>query len=476
MRLTKITLQNFRCFKNFTIELDPELTVLVAQNGQGKTAILDAIRVVLWPYLSAFDVVVGTMNKTGIDIDDVRLVQTKGSSFNMEPSLPSVISAEGIIEGNHLSWSRARSKVSKNSGTSIKDAKPLSKYGEKYQQNLRIRSEDDSEDDHSDITLPIVAFYGTGRLWKQARLTTTKQHKSDFFSRTFAYVGALESSSDYKFFVDWFVYTSFAQFERQMAKHGGESFQGLFEDKPYASFIEAVSKSIETAMEPQGWKHLRYSMEKRALVIRHPDLGELKVEQLSDGFRNVIAMVADIAYRCVRLNPHLSLHAPVITEGVVLIDEVDMHLHPAWQQTIISSLQTAFPKIQFIITTHSPQVLTTVDKNNIRLVQKHWDEGAQSWCFDAVVPDFQTKGVASYEALARIMGIDPVPDVEEARWLSDYRKLIEQGKYIQGDAIELREKLKAHFGPEHPELLECDRLIRLMEMKRKIREKGNRDA
>jgi predicted ATP-binding protein involved in virulence len=275
--------------------------------------------------------------------------------------------------------------------------------------------------------------------------------------------------------VDWFVYTSLAKFDRQI-RGLEEEFMDLYDDKPYESFIMAVSTSVESALKPQIWNKLRFSYEKQALVIRHHEHGELKVEQLSDGFRNIIAMVADIAYRCIRLNPHLSQQAPKETEGIVLIDEVDMHLHPSWQQTIMPNIQQAFPRIQFIVTTHSPQVISTVDKKNIRLIQKHWNEKTQSWCFESVTPVFQTKGVASYEALAHIMGIDPVPDVEEARWLADYHQLIQSNNYGHETACLLRKKLEQHFGKAHPELLECDRLIRLMDMKKKFNKKAGKNA
>jgi predicted ATP-binding protein involved in virulence len=96
-------------------------------------------------------------------------------------------------------------------------------------------------------------------------------------------------------------------------------------------------------------------------VAHHDQHGELSVALLSDGIRNMIGMVADIAFRATKLNPQFGFLAAKETPGVVLIDEVDMHLHPEWQQVVLQSLTTAFPALQFIVTTHSPQVLTTVN-------------------------------------------------------------------------------------------------------------------
>ena len=89
------------------------------------------------------------------------------------------------------------------------------------------------------------------------------------------------------------------------------------------------------------------------------------VDDLSDGFRSILSMVADLAYRMVRLNPQLGAQAVVATPGVVLIDEIDMHLHPLWQQTVLLDMQRAFPKVQFIVTTHSPQVLSSVPAESV---------------------------------------------------------------------------------------------------------------
>jgi predicted ATP-binding protein involved in virulence len=159
------------------------------------------------------------------------------------------------------------------------------------------------------------------------------------------------------------------------------------------------------------------------------------------------------------------------TDGIVLIDEVDMHLHPAWQQTVLASLKEAFPRIQFIVTTHSPQVLTSVSAECIRLLQR--DVDAASGKQKTIVRQFyvQTQGVASSTILAEVMGTDPIPDVEPAHWLSEYKALIEQGLNEVPDGSALRSKLEDHFGKAHPLLLECDRLIRLQSFRKTLEAK-----
>ena len=146
-----------------------------------------------------------------------------------------------------------------------------------------------------------------------------------------------------------------------------------------------------------------------------------------------------------------------------MIDEVDMHLHPEWQQLILGALTDAFPLIQFIITTHSPQVLTTVKRESIRVLAQDEDG---NW--SAAMPDEETKGVESATVLASVMGVDPVPNVPEAAELSRYRQMIQLRQQESVDAKDLRQKLDAHFGPRHHLMLDCDRMIRLAQFKAKL--------
>ncbi|MBF0471843.1 MAG: AAA family ATPase, partial [Gammaproteobacteria bacterium] len=196
--------------------------------------------------------------------------------------------------------------------------------------------------------------------------------------------------------------------------------------------------------------------------------GKLPVSLLSDGVRAMVSLTADLAWRCAKLNPHLRAEAANKTEGIVLIDEVDMHLHPAWQQRVIASLQSAFPKIQFIVTTHSPQVISTVAKESIRLIKSRFNEETQKIESYIQTPTFQSLGVASSDNLAELQDVDPVPDVEPARWLTQYKRLIIQNQLESEDGKKLKEQLVNHFGPNHPQWLECERLIRLQAMKSKL--------
>lgn len=495
MKIDGISLKNYRCFAKLPIAFHPQLTVFVAPNGQGKTTVLDAIKVALWPFVAGFDMGRTTSDTTGINPNDVRREQVL--AHEMEWRLPTEISAMGrlqvrqlvldgavknptpVPEGTRIDlaevfhedvpWQGVRVRDSVKKSTKTKDmisvrALSINVTAKALEQRI-FSGEQTTPDD-----LPMLGYYGTGRLWAQKSLTAAHEKAdSETLSRTFAYRDCLDPGSSYKHFAVWFsrVHQSYFQaqirnFEKRLPPDADVSY-GLI-----APF-KAVQQAVNAVVKPHtGWHTLEYSAEHEELVMNHDQQGELKVSQLSDGIRNMLALVGDIAYRCFKLNAHLGEAAPKRTCGIVLIDEVDMHLHPGWQQTVLTDLTSAFPKLQFIVTTHSPQVLTSVDASCIRLLRQEVDPetGVQQTVAAPVTP--QTKGVASSDLLAQIMGVDPIPDVPEARMLSEYHALIQQNLHEGKDGSALRGRLEAHFGPDHLVMRECDRMIRLQAFKQKL--------
>lgn len=474
MKIERITLQNFRCFENVHLSFDPQLTVIVALNGQGKSSLLDAIKIALWPYLAGFDLGSITLDTTGIQIDDV--FREKLAAHQMEWRLPCVIESYGTIEPMvhdadriDLEWhgKRSRDSVKKSSKTrnnAFSDAIALYGYAQTLEQRVFANGQIKEDD------LPMLGYYGTGRLWSQKKLAG-KSNKVDpaSFSRTWAYRDCLAPSSSYTDFAQWYTRAFKALRDAQIRNLEKKLGPDMEIADDLLAPVRAVQQAIDTMLKAHtGWHMLEYSAEHDDLVLEHADQGRLKVNQLSDGIRNMLALVGDIAYRCYKLNTHHGEQAALLTHGIVLIDEVDMHLHPEWQQTALPDLQKAFPHIQFIVTTHSPQVLSSVDARCILRLDWEMDEesGRKQMVVNTI--DQQTMGVASSDVLANVMGINPIPDVEPARQLSDYLALIQQNLHNGPVGTALRATLNAHFGVDHPKILDCDRLIRLQAFKRKL--------
>lgn len=439
LRLSALTLSNFRCFEHLSIDFHPRLTVLVAPNGNGKTALLDAIAVAFGPYVGAFDEAAGTH----FEPDDIRLRRVRDTATNeMEYAVGGVrLKAEGRIPGAIADlpdlgtpdqWQRALSSPTK-SKTTIKDAKELVDYGKRMQDAARTPE--------SIQELPVLAYYGTGRLWQLKRLTRSKLERT---SRTIAYADCLDPGSSYKAFADWFRYwsTNALQIELKAA----ETKQPP-QTREFAEYIESVRRPINECLAPAGWKDVDFSHAREELVATHVEHGELPVSMLSDGIRNMIGMVADIAFRATKLNPHLGARASLDAGGIVLIDEVDMHLHPAWQQSVLGGLTRAFPNLQFIVTTHSPQVVSTVPAECIRVL----DDGK------AFAAPAGTEGAEASRVLKRVFGVEPrPPDNEVARKLRKYLDLVDADQWQSDEAIALREVLDGHYRGEEPALLDAD--------------------
>ena len=460
MKLKQITIKNFRCFEELEISLHENLTVLTALNGGGKTTILDAIRIALWPYIKGFDL--GVQNGKGaktsrgpiIHPDDVRISMVKGTS--MEPQYPACISSIGeigVLEYGDSLYKWAISRVNDKPMTGIKydgESETITRAAEEAQDAVRNGEEVNDQL----IRLPVVSYFGTGRIWYQWRHDVNAlEKKLDVAtkSRTWAYQNSLGALSRYKQFEDWYAWI-FRSFRELQIDEIENNIVDQNSKEYFGAAIKVVQDSINefTKLET-GWYDLQYrSSQNQQMVMKHDDYGYVPLSLLSDGLRNIVALVCDIAFRCFNLNPQHGFKAAQETDGIVLIDEVDMFLHPSWQQRVVTGLRQAFPKIQFVLTSHSPQVLTTVPSECIRIIENGEVHSAPAG----------SKGAESSRILKRIFGVDARPQSDEnTQLLKAYEQLVYADKWDTQDAIDMRTKLDEIFAGEEPKLVELDLYI-----------------
>lgn len=466
MKLKNLKITNFRCFESLPIELDEQLTVLVAKNGQGKSSVLDAVRIGLWPFVKGFDLARNPASdaRNNISVDDVRVVPKKPNR-QMVRQLPCKISFKSDwdidlkgFDEYKKTWELTRIRDSEAKGTKTKElgASKLIKILANITQD-QVRNPDIPAFD-----LPVIGYYGTGRLWSQKRLTEAKtvrgKKNADFNMRLFAYRDCLDPASSFTHFADWFTWVFECYREDQIK----QSEKGLSPemDSVWMNTIQVVQQAIDSVLYETGWHSLEYSVShEKSLVLNHDEHGILKVELLSDGIRGVLAMVGDVAYRCIKLNPHLGLDAAKESHGVVMIDEVDMHLHPAWQQTILGNLIKAFPKIQFIVTTHSPQVISTVSGHQIRILEGN---------HVLSVEEEGTQGAEASRILKEVFGVElRAQHLEIVKKLNRYLKLVDDDKWDTSEALALRQELDDWGRGHEPELVKADIDIRMKEYQRK---------
>ena len=212
---------------------------------------------------------------------------------------------------------------------------------------------------NKDVILPIIAYYGTGRLWMQKKDRNLKKIQESF-SRLKGYVDCIESASNEKMMLKWFEKMTYL--ELQEGKRIPEL--SVVKNALSQSYM-AIDETIKTA----EFNFKVRSGELEVATRRENGIVEnLPLRILSDGIKSTLSMIADIAYRMAILNPQLLDNILEETSGVVLIDEIDMHLHPSWQKKIISVLKKIFPKVQFVFTTHSPSILSNVSNKNILIL------------------------------------------------------------------------------------------------------------
>lgn len=426
LRIDSLSVTNYRCFRRFDepIRFEPELTVLVARNGEGKTAFLDAVKIALGIFTTSFPV--GT--QAHFQHSDVHIGGNPPSAL-----YPVTIETTGMIDSHHERWSRSLLKA--KGRTVNKDAKALSEYGRRLWQKI--------QDDEPDVALPIIAFYGTGRLWGNTREQNAGPISPLAETRFAGYENALSARATYAQTKGWLL----EAIRTEDSKEASTTKTG----QHIISQLNAVKKALRKVGGGEGLEKLHYNsfFRDEISVVSTVSTPEgtvptaLPISWLSDGVRAVFSLVADIAYRCAKLNPHLGEDACEKTNGIVMIDEVDIFLHPAWQQRILGDLHAAFPNIQFIVTTHSPQVVSTVPRESVRII-----DAAE------VVPfDMPTVGVGIGDILAGIFGTHPTPqNTAIAQKVNRLHAMLSEGL---GDTPEwkcLYAELEGYFGKDYPPL------------------------
>ena len=218
----------------------------------------------------------------------------------------------------------------------------------------------------------------------------------------------------------------------------------------HSSALELIRKVLEQVL-PEISNFRTELKEQIVLVADYHDGSEKKtvtMEQLSSGYQVMLALVIDITLRLLALN-HQSATA-LNASGIILIDEIDLHLHPQWQQSFIAKLRGIFPNIQFIMTTHSPQVISTVASQCIRIIEHGKVYSAPKG----------TKGAESSRILKRVFGVDVrPPNDENTTKLNRYMQLVYDDKWQGSEAVALRAQLDEIFADEEPELTEADLYI-----------------
>lgn len=430
MKINNLKLTNFRCFEQFSIKFNDKLTVLVAKNGDGKTTVLDAISKLLWSYVKSFNYYSrwGTTIYS-LNINDERLSKTGNSPQERRALFTEV---KGQMEDTNSHNPLFDITISRKDGVNTRRSRDFDDYVIEQKQ------------DNGKLILPVIAYYGTARNLPSAdsllmsKSQTKREQASEHNLLTernyFGYMDCLKGSTNYKQLKQWTEKAFAVKWQQSEAKIPGNEF--------IVKQLDVVVEAVNSVLADECWENINYSALYNDLTMQNPLAGVMPVSQLSDGLRSVIGLVADVAWRYAKLNAEKESFSLKNANGIVLIDEVDVFLHPAWQQKILGSLCRTFPNIQFIVTTHSPQVVSSVPKECIRII----DNG------EVITPKDQTEGAESQEVLANIFGTHPTAPVDAAVELSKYSALVSQHLEDTSEGKKLFNELVAHFGQDYPPL------------------------
>ena len=423
MKLKSVEIENYRAIEKLELPLDPSLTVLHGDNGYGKTSVLSAIAVGLKAILGSF------LETSTIDFceEDRR----RGAGY------PRVVVKD--TDGN----------IEERRGDEVADER---KEANRIAEMDAIRPELDKALATKEKEMPIVAFYGTERTLLGMPDWELSQHGSQFEpSRRAALEEALSARTDFKGFLAWFYFKEHEEL-RRLRDQLDSNYQ--LEDLDYQLKDLSVIRQAITSMLPEVSNPRTEPDPLRFVVSVRLEQGQvdtISLDQLSGGYRIMLALAADLARRMVQGNPHLD--DPLSSEAVVLIDEVELHLHPAWQQRILGDLRRTFPNAQFIVSTHSPQVLTTVEPHRIVELYRDGDR------IIAGTPAIATYGAEAGDVLSVVMGVNERPKNKFTEDLARYMDLVGDDKGESKEALMLRRKLE-RLSPNDPALDSADIEIR----------------
>lgn len=371
MKLLHLTLQNFRRYEAARFHFHQQFTMLIGNNGKGKTTVLDAVAIMLNTYFQGARLATGGGN---IGKADARFLFTeKAGQVFLERKAEVSLHATATIHGSPVSWQR-------DMGDRGGKAKALVRLG--AQDRAKVK-------EGQSPNLPLLLYYGAGRLWNLHDDIDTEKPTSQLD----AYRYCLDPKSDQKAFEKWFKKLAYTELQKRIRIPATDVVR------------QAVLACIPGALD------FYHDTEYDALTIQLEKEGLVPFNSLSDGYRNMVGMVADIAHRAARLNPHHGADAALKTQGVVLIDEIDLHLHPKWQRRVVMDLKKAFPALQFIASTHSPFILQSLEPGEVIDLDQTWNPEEMATLPDGVAapgPGAVFANRSIEDIVEGVMGV-PVP-------------------------------------------------------------------
>lgn len=407
MFIERVDIKNFKGIDENTLEFKQGFNLIIGENGRGKTSILEAISVGLGGFL----VGISDVKTRHFSQDEIRRIirRTGEGSCDETYCVPIEVRLKAKFNGEEFEWTRGRSSV-KASRSTVRPRK-ICKAAE------RISMDESAE-------YPILVYEGAGRVWSQRREKTENVFRTKY-SRTVGYMDALLEASNMKLLLNWCVKMEQVSWKKEV---------------PIAEY-EAAKKAVSdfmSYMNGGGTYQVFYDKQLEDMMYSFEDK-ILPISSLSAGYQSLIWMVFDIAYRMAVLNPDKKDEI-CLTFGVVLIDEIDIHLHPKWQWNIIDALRKTFPNVQFIATTHSPILFSSA--KDVWIIDIEKDEYAYG---------YSHYGLDINSSLKMYQETTMIPE-DVQKQVDCFYDMLDGGNY--DGAKKILEELEVLTAPEHPILIQ----------------------
>ena len=421
MKINSIKLINYRGAVSLNIDFHRQLNVFIGVNGAGKSTVLDSLAIMLSWLVNRLK----NTNASGRQISKTEINNGQGTA---------IIEITGVREDSQeITWKIVKTRTGYIHAGERSNFSQLNEYTQQIQRQIT--------EHQGQINLPLFVYYSVNRAVLDIPMRT--KHKFDSLS---AYENDLTSGSYFRTFFAWFREREDLENENRKYQYDPIKPEGFCFPDPQ---LEAVRQTIK-----------RFLPDFTNLIVRRNPLRMevtkkdkiVTVNQLSDGEKCLIAMLGDLARRMAIANPQKPY--PLTGTGVIIIDEIDLHLHPQWQRFVVPKLLEVFPNCQFFISTHSPNIITHVQPESLHFME-------QTEMGIKIHPVQESYGKNVDRILEDLMGLETTRPQEIAEALKYIYEQISQNQLeaAKNKINDLRAKIQ-----DDPELIKAEVIIRRKEI------------
>ena len=357
MHFKRTEIQNFKSTEKMSLNFSSGVNLLIGDNGVGKTTVLEALALSVQTYFSRMN----DITKKGITQKDVRFTSSLVGDASQHRMYYTPTTIKSTVELGGVEYSSEISREDETNATRTKYVgKELAAAGREL---LNSQTE----------ILPVICYFSTSRVVDTQKASTSSVGKNKLNDRRCGYMDCLNATLDRKALTDWAFKMAMAEYKKGMPIAEYEAFK-----KAVGTFMQKMNDLDEIPLVEytRDFEDITYTENGKTMPVNY----------LSAGYQSLLWMLMEISFRIALLNPEMSDYSQA--EGIVLIDEIDMHLHPRWQWKILDALHNSFPKIQFIAATHSPIIILSFkDAKLLSIGQNGVEElsGAYAYSIDDVV-------------------------------------------------------------------------------------------